>query len=218
MTINYGPTHSAAVFVALASLWIGAGSPLHAQAADASGGQTCVALVLPSATGVDGDATAFATSLRDLFASYLTGPSLRAIHLEARLASQAIEEARSKQCGYVLVTKIAKKRDDGNGWGRALGQAAGSAAYYGIPSYGGGAAAAVARGAVVAGAHAVSTLSATTRAKDELTLEFRLGTVDTVLRATPKTEKAKAKSDGEDLLTPLVEKASEAIAATIVRK
>jgi hypothetical protein len=48
-------------------------------------------------TGVDGDATAFATSLRDVFASYLTGPSLRAINLEARLASQAIEEARRKE-------------------------------------------------------------------------------------------------------------------------
>jgi hypothetical protein len=35
--------------------------------------------------------------LRDLFASYLTGPSLRAINLEARLASQAIEEARRKE-------------------------------------------------------------------------------------------------------------------------
>ncbi len=61
-------------------------------------------------------------------------------------------------------------------------------------------------------------MASTTRAKDELTLEFRLGTVDNVLRASPKTEKAKAKSDGEDLLTPLVEKASESIAAAIVRK
>ena len=215
-------SHLTAVMIALAIAWIGSGPRLHAQGTSAtaapSGGQACVALVMPSATGVDGDATAFASSLRDLFASYLTGPSLRAINLESRLASQAIEEARSKECGYVLLTKIAKKRDDGNGWGKALGQAAGSAAYYGIPSYGGSAAANAARGAVVAGAQAVSTLSATTRAKDELMLEIRLGTVDTVLRATPKTEKAKAKSDGEDLLTPLVEKASEAIAAVVVRK
>lgn len=215
MTINYGPTHSAAVFVALAFLSIGSSSPLPAQAAAASGGQTCVALVLPSATGVEGDATAFATSLRDLFASYLAGPSLRAINLEARLASQAIEEARRSECDYVLVTRIAMKHDNGSGWGRALGQAAGSAAYYGVPYYGAGAAAAAARGAIVAGAQAVSTLASTTRAKDELTLEFRLGTADTVLRASPTTEKAKARRDGEDLLTPLVEKAAEAIASRL---
>jgi len=231
MTIGHGPTgrqasrltgrRLAAVLVALASLWPGSGSAYAQGTAStmaASGGQACVALVLPSATGVDGDATAFASSLRDLFASYLTGPSLRAVNLEARLASQAIEEARTKECGYVLVTKMTKKHDSGNGLGRALGQAAGSAAYYGVPYYGGSAAAAAARGAVVAGAHAISTLSSTTRAKDELTLEFRLGTVETVLRASPKTEKAKAKRDGEDLLTPLVEKAAEAIASTIVRK
>ena len=217
-----GRIRCSAILIVAAFAWSLSSADAYAQAtpstAASTGGQTCVAIVLPSATGIDGDATAFANSLRDLFVSYLTGPSLRAISLEARLASQAIEEARRKECDYVLVTKVAKKRDDGNGWGKALGQAAGSAAYYGVPYYGGGAAAAAARGAIVAGAHAVSTLSATTKAKDELTLEYRLGTVDAVLRASPKSDKAKAKSDGEDLLTPLVEKASEAIAAAVVRK
>ena len=203
-----------ALLITVTIVWMGSASPAHAQ----PGAQACVAIVLPSAAGVEGDALAFSNSLRDLFASYLTGPSVRAISLEARLASQAVEEARTKECGHVLVTKITKKRDGGSGWGKALGQAAGSAAYYGVPYAGGGAAAAAARGAIVAGAHAVSSMASTTRAKDELTLEFRLGTVDTVLRASPKTEKAKAKSDGEDLLTPLVEKASESIAATILRK
>jgi hypothetical protein len=212
---------SAAVLIAVANIWVWSGSRLHAQgtgsapAADAGG--ACVALVMPSATGIDGDATAFASSMRDLFASYLSGPSLRAVNLESRLASQAIEEARQKECDHVLLTKIARKRDAGGGWGRALGQAAGTAAYYGIP-YGVGVGAAVARGAAVAGAHAISTLAATTRAKDEVTLEFRLGTVDTVLRASPRAQKAKAKSDGEDLLTPLVEKASESIAASVMSK
>ena len=216
-TVN--PT--AAWFVAVIHLLAGSIAPASAQdpaaPAAAASSQACVAIVMPSATGVDGDATAFSTSLRDLFASYLTGPSLRAISLEARLSSQAIEEARQKQCAYVLLTTIARKRDGGSGWGRALGQAAGSAAYYGIP-YGGGAAAAAARGAAVAGAHAVSTMASTTRAKDEVTLEYRIGTADAVLRTAPKTEKAKARSDGEDLLTPLVEKAAGSVAAVVTRK
>lgn len=211
---------TAAWFVVVAHLLAGAIAPAGAQdaaAPAAASSQACVAIVMPSATGVDGDATAFSTSLRDLLASYLTGPSLRAISLDARLPSQAIEEARQKQCAYVLLTTIARKRDDGTGWGRALGQAAGSAAYYGIP-YGGGAAAAAARGAAVAGAHAVSTMASTTRAKDEVTLSYRVGTVDAVMRTAPKAEKAKARSDGEDLLTPLVEKAAESVAAVVTRK
>lgn len=177
---------------------------------------SCIAIVLPSVKGASGDATEFAQSLRELFVSYLTGPSLRAIPLDARLASQAIEEARQKDCGYVVLTSIERKQDDGSGWGRALGRAAGSAAYYGMP-YGGTAAAAAARGAAVAGAHAISSMASTTKAKDELTLEYRIGTLDTAMRVAPKREKAKARSDGEDLLTPLVEKASEAIAAAVLK-
>jgi hypothetical protein len=61
-------------------------------------------------------------------------------------------------------------------------------------------------------------MASTTRAKDEVTLEYRIGTVDTVTRAAPRTQKAKARSDGEDLLTPLVEKAAESIAAVVTRK
>jgi hypothetical protein len=61
-------------------------------------------------------------------------------------------------------------------------------------------------------------MAETTKAKDEVTLEYRFGTLDAALRATSRTEKAKAKNDGEDLLTPLVEKASEAIAAAILKR
>ena len=177
--------------------------------------QTCIAIVLPSVKGASGDATEFATALRDQFASFLTGPSLRAMPLDARLASQAIEEARQKECGQVLMTSIEVKRHDGSGWGRALGRAAGTAAWYG--GYG-TAAGAAARTAAYAGAQAISAMAETTKAKDELTLEYRFGSIDAVSRMTPKVEKAKAKRDGEDLLTPLVEKASESIAASALKK
>ena len=212
-------TQAAAWFVAVTVSVAGAIVPVAAQETAPAGAsdQACVALVMPSATGIDGDATAFSISLRDLFASYLNGPSIRAIILDARLPSQAIEEARQKQCAFVLLTTIKRKRDGGSGWGRAIGQAAGSAAYYGIP-YGGGAAAAAARGAAVAGAHAISSMASSTRVKDEVTLEYRVGTPDAVMRTAPKTEKAKAKSDGEDLLTPLVENAANAVAAIVSRR
>jgi hypothetical protein len=177
----------------------------------------CIAIVLPSVQGVDGSATDFGNSLRELFMSYLTGPSLRAIALEARLASQAIEEARQKECGYVLMTTVTRKRDDGSGLGRVLGQAAGTAAWHAVP-YGGGAGAAAARGAAIAGGQAISTMAAATRAKDELRLDYRFGPLDTAARSSPKSDKLKARSDGEDLLTPLVERASEAIAGTVLKK
>jgi hypothetical protein len=210
--------HFAAALTLAAGFAVGPPASAHANPPGVQApAPTCIAIVLPSAKGAAGDATEFATSLRELFVSYLTGPSLRAMPLEARLASQAIEEARQKDCGHVLVTSIERKRNDGSGWGRALGRAAGSAAWYGVP-YGGTAASAAARSAAVAGAHAISTKAAETKAKDEVTLEYRFGTLDAALRATARTEKAKAKSDGEDLLTPLVEKAAEVIAAAILKR
>jgi hypothetical protein len=75
--------------------------------------------------------------------------------------------------------------------------------------YGLGAAGAAARGAAVAGAQVVSGLASDTRRKDEVRLTYRIGPLESVAQATPVTDKAKAKSDGEDLLTPLVERAAQ---------
>ena len=192
---------------------LGPGAIASAQPAPTA--QTCVAIVLPSARGVDGDATAFATSLRDLFMSYLTGPTLRAIALDSKLPAQAIEEARQKDCGYVLLSTVTRVRHDGGGGvGRAIGRVAGTAASYGLP-YGGSAAGAAARGAAVAGAYAIANISETTKAKDEITLEYRIGTLDRVSNAPMTSQKEKAKRDGEDLLTPMVENASAAIASIV---
>ncbi|RPJ70907.1 MAG: hypothetical protein EHM24_14045 [Acidobacteria bacterium] len=177
---------------------------------------TCIAVMLPSVQGVDGSATEVAAAVRELFTSYLTGPSLRTVPLEARLASQAIEEARQKDCGQVLLATLTRKRSGGGALGRALGQAAGTAAWSvpGVAGTGG----AVARGAVIAGAQAVSSLAGSTKAKDEMRLDYKISPLDAAVSAKPETLKVKAAADGEDILTPLVEKASEAIAAGLAKK
>jgi hypothetical protein len=75
---------------------------------------------------------------------------------------------------------------------------------------------------VVAGAaagavsSAVSGYATNSRQEDELTLSYRLENADgkVLLR---KSEKRKAKADGEDLLTPLAQAAAEAIASAVVK-
>ena len=49
------------------------------------------------------------------------------------------------------------------------------------------------------------------RAKDEIELAYRVGPPESVETARPVTSKAKARTDGEDVLTPLVEKAASRI-------
>jgi hypothetical protein len=172
--------------------------------------------VLPSVQGVEGSATAVATAVRDLFGSYLTGPALQPVALDARLASQALAEARQKQCGQVLIATVTRKHGGpGNSvFGQMMGEAIGTAAYQ-IPGAG-SVAGAVVQGVAVAGAHAISVLAASTKAKDEIRLEYKLSSADGTTRLGPTTDKAKASVDGEDLLTPLVERASEAIVRRIV--
>jgi hypothetical protein len=177
---------------------------------------TCIALVLPSVQGAEGSATDVGNALRELFASFLNGPSIRAVPLEARLPSQAVDEARQKGCSHVLVTTLAVKHP--GGWlGKAIGQGVGAASWY-TPIPAGGVGAAVARGAAVGGAQVVSSMASNTRAKDEMQLEYRISTVEEVDRAAPKREKAKARTDREDLLTPMVERASTTIVSVVTGK
>src|SRR5262249_19623363 len=109
------------IFLALALLAPAQDKP--APAPDAP----CVAIVLPSVEGVD-DSTTVATSVRTLFQSYLTGPSLRSVALDARLQSQANEEAIQKQCTKVLTVSLTRKAG-GNGKSKVAtaAQAAGTA-------------------------------------------------------------------------------------------
>jgi hypothetical protein len=161
--------------------------------------------------GVEGSAADVASGVRDLFVSYLTGPSIRSISIDARLPSQAVLEARQEDCGHVLIPSLTRRRSDGGKWGGILGQAMGTAAWR-VP-YGGGVGGAVAAGAAAGAAQAVSSFAAETAKKDEIELSYKLGTPDTVEQAQPVTARAKAKVDGEDLLTPLVERAAQDIAA-----
>jgi hypothetical protein len=171
----------------------------------------CIAIVLPSVQGVEGDGSQVGASVRELFASFLRGPSMEVALLDARLASHAFEEARQKQCPRVLTLTLTHKRGGSGGLlGRVIGQAASSVAW-GLPM--GGVGAAVARGATVATTQAISEIAASTKARDEVRLDYELTSLEGETQLGPKTEKAKAKADGEDLLTPMVERAAEAIVA-----
>jgi hypothetical protein len=173
----------------------------------------CVALPLPNVRGADGNATDLSTSLRDLVSSYLTGPSLRTVTLDARLAEQALEEARQKDCPTVLTITLTRKKSGGGAFGRALGDAAGAAAWH-MP-YGGSAATTAARSAAIAGSAAVSSIASNTRAKDEMLIEYRVSDGPSTMRNGQ--DRAKAKTDGEDLVTPLVERMAAAVAAAVAQ-
>src|ERR671914_1224677 len=71
---------------------------------------TCIAIGLPAVQGVEGSAVDVGNAVRELFSGFLTGPSMKVVALDARLASQASEEARQKGCGHVLTATLTRKR------------------------------------------------------------------------------------------------------------
>ena len=104
--------------------------------------------------------------------------------------------------------------------GSVLGQVAAGAVREGAYAAGqatGTTAGRVAGGAVYSAANqAAWNYATTTRTKDELTLGYRLESADGAV-LLDKKEKRQAKADGEDLLSPLVQAASEEIVAAAKR-
>lgn len=172
-----------------------------------------IGLVTPKAQLTSGDAARAAEAVRNSLADYLRGPSIEVVNLEARLPQQALEEARQGQCDFVLHAALAQKKGGGGGglFGKALGSIAGATAGY-IPG-GGNAGEAAVRSAAVTGVYTTAGLASQVKAKDELSLEYRLESVADARAVVSRAEKAKAKADGEDVLTPLVERAAAAVVA-----
>ena len=176
----------------------------------------CIAVMPASVTGVDGSAVEAGNAVRDLIISFLTGPSMQPVAIEARVRQLAVEEAKQKGCAYVVTSSLSRKRGgSGSGFGQAVGRAAGTAAWSVPGSAGVGGA--VIRGASVGAAEAVQQMTSSTRAKDEMRLEWTLSPLASEKAAMSSNDKLKASSDGEDLLTPLVQRAAEAIVRTVLK-
>ena len=176
-----------------------------------------IGIVLPKVQMIAGDQAQAAEALRNSFASYLKTPSVEAITLSARLASAVAEEARQTECDYVLYATMSVKKGGGASmFGRAIGNIAGSAAGH-IPG-GGSASTGAARSAAIGGVYTTATIVSSIKAKDEVTLEYRLEPTDPAGKRAANTAKAKASQDGEDILTGLVEKAAGVVLATVSQK
>lgn len=204
-----------AMCVAALSLAVLAPASVQAQAPETPPAEAvCLAIMPATVTGVENGSDA-STAVQEVFVSFLTGPTLNPVALQSRLKVQAAQEATQKGCGYLITATVHRKRSGGgSALGRVVGQAAGHAAWY-IPG-GHTAATGVARGLSIGAAQALSTMASSTRAKDEMQMEWAL-TVPAGATIKSRSEKLKASSDGEDVLTPLVQRAAESIAELVIK-
>ncbi len=161
-------------------------------------------------TGSVGDgvtAADLAAAIHNTLAAYLKMPNIEIVPIEARLATAIESEARSKECDFVINASVSHKKG-GGGFGM-FSQALGSAAS--LAGYGGGVAGMVA-GQVASTAISSAAVSGSFKAKDEITLEIKM-TNGAGASALAKSYKSKAKSNGDDIISQVVEQAATAIAA-----
>lgn len=178
-------------------------------AAPKKDGSTRIGIVMPKAQMTSGDAAQAAQTLRNTLASYLTGPNVELVAISARLPSEALQECRQSQCDYILYSTLTQKKGGGGMFGKALGSLATSAIGH-LPG-GDTAGEAAARSVAVSGVYTAADISRSIKSKDEMTLEYKLDPIDPTKKGSSKKSRAKANSDGEDVFTPLVEKAAESI-------
>jgi hypothetical protein len=163
--------------------------------------------VKTGAVGEGVNAAELAGAIQNTFAQYLKGTKVEIVPLEAKLQSAIDAEAKEKDCDYVLYATVSHKKGGGGfGFGKMLGSVVGQTGIGQTGSTVGNVAGQVATQSVVAA-------TANVKPKDELTLDIKLQNGSAV--ALTKQFKAKAKSAGEDIISPIVEQAANAIVETV---
>ncbi len=155
------------------------------------------------------DAPQAADAVRNILAEYLQGPTIEVALLSARLSSQYTVEAKQADCDFVLSSSLTHRRgSQGSGLGTTLGKLANYAPYVPGGNY--------AQSAIVTGVlQSAADFASSVKAKDVMQLDIRLEAVGDDKPLLEKSAKGRAKSDGEDLLTPLVENAAEAVGGAV---
>lgn len=159
------------------------------------------------------------SAVRDAFANLLSGPTLAVQPLSSRLQSQVRQEAKLAGCQFLLLTTVKHERKTGGSGflGKMASGAVQQGAWAATGSVGGSTVGRVVAGAAAGAASStVSDYAMSSRQKDELALTYRLENADGKV-LIEDSEKRKAKSDGEDLLTPIATRAAEAIADAVAK-
>jgi hypothetical protein len=178
---------------------------------------THVGIALPKADlgpGSQGQNTG--ESLRLLESQYLKGPKIEVVMLTSLLESQVEAEAKEKECDYIVFSAMTQKKGGGMGFLKGA-----SALMSVIPVAGaarGAAGAIAATATAAAAASAASSMSTQVKAKSDVTFEYHMFAVGNTTPVLENKVTAKAKEDGEDVITPLVEAAATSIVDRVLPK
>lgn len=168
-------------------------------------------------TGAVGEgitAADLSAAIQNSLSSYLKGTKVEIVPLEAKLASAQADEAKQKECDYILTATASHKKGGGGGFGgfgKMLGSVVSQTGIGHTGSTVGNIAGQMATTAIVS----ATSLSGNVKSKDELTLDLAIVSIANNSSVLAKQFKAKAKSNGDDIISTVVEQAAQAIIDTV---
>jgi len=169
----------------------------------------------------------YSTPIRNSIILLMDGPAVEIAALDSHVPMQLQAEAQQKQCDYVLFSGVTVKHPTSGGLGKFMKMAAPIANLtpMGMMTHGVGSMVAAQAAAQAASAmaqqQAMSQLSGfnnTIKSKDDVTVQFQLFPTG---QPTPRLQNAlqgKAKSDGEDVLTPLIQQVATTVLTEVTKK
>ncbi len=175
-----------------------------------------LAQVKTGAVGEGMNATELAGAIQNTLAEYLKSPQIELVQIEAKLPSAIDAEARQKECDFVIYANVSHKKGGGGfGMFKQIAPVLGSVAP--MAGIGGNVAGAVAGQVASTAIYTAAGAAGSVKSKDEITLDIKLQQTGGAVALT-KQFKAKAKSNGEDIISPLIEQAAQAILDAAVKK
>lgn len=150
-----------------------------------------------------------------LLGSYLEGSKIELVPLDAKLASVVEKEAKEKECDFVLQAQVSHKKG-GGGFGMFKAIAPVLTSMTPLAGIGGGIGGMVASSVASNAISSAANASANIKPKDEISLDIKLMPLGGAVEVS-KQFKAKAKSEGEDIISPMMEQAAQAIIDSVVK-
>lgn len=167
----------------------------------------------------------YSTPIRNAEIALMNGPAVEIAALDSHIPMQLQAEAQQKQCDYILFSSVAVKHQSG-GFGKfaKFGGMAASITPIGMAGGLKGAVASQAAGMAasqMAQQQAMNQLAGFNgqiKSKDDVTVQYQLVPTGQTSPALQDSLKGKAKSDGEDVLTPLLTQEATAVLTQVTKK
>jgi hypothetical protein len=171
----------------------------------------------------------YSTPIRNAEVALMSGPAVEIAALDSHIAMQLQAEAQQKQCDFILFSSVSVKHPSG-GFGKFMKMAAPVASMAPMAGMGkgmGGAIAAQAAGAAASAAamsaqqqamNQLAGFNGQIKSKDDVSVQYQLVATGQGTPRLQDTLKAKAKSDGEDVLTPLLQEAATKVLTEASKK